>query len=123
MAEKLGIYGTFGNGSAVHGYVACVFSRTIGMDDLRKKLLARAALAAYKHRQIDRRHTYGALDSGDKSRSVAYDAETQFSLTYIVGKIFMSDIVAHYPVVYKRTRKNTKSTVNGQNLKLFSQSA
>ena len=61
MPEEFRIDGTFGNRRAVDGYIFIVFARRIGVDDLRKELLAHAALARDKDGQVGGSHTHGDL--------------------------------------------------------------
>ena len=61
MPEEFRIDGTFGNRRAVDGYIFIVFARRIGVDDLRKELLAHAALARDKDGQVGGGHTHGDL--------------------------------------------------------------
>ena len=80
MAEKLGVDGSLGYGSTVDGNVFRMFARTESMDNLRKKLLSGTTLAGDKHRQIDRRHTDGTLDSSNQRRRVADNSEALLGL-------------------------------------------
>ena len=61
MPEEFRVDGTFGNRRAVDGYIFIVFARRIGVDDLRKELLAHAALARDKDGQVGGGHTHGDL--------------------------------------------------------------
>ena len=50
MSEELGIYGAFGDSSAIDGDIFLMLSGAGIMDYLRKEFLARAAFADYEHR-------------------------------------------------------------------------
>ncbi len=86
MAEKLRVYCAFGNSATVYGYIFGMAARTETVYNLWKKFLAGSALAGYKHRQINRSHTYGTLYSRRKGRSVANDAKLLLGLLCLSGE-------------------------------------
>ena len=75
MAEELRVDGPFGDGAAVHGDVFVVLARRIGVDDLREELLAHAAFARDKDRQVGRGDTHGHLERAVQQLGGADDAE------------------------------------------------
>lgn len=78
MAEELRVDGALGDGAAVDGDIFIVFARRVGVDDLREKLLAHAALARHQHRQIGRRDAHGHFERPVQELRVADDAEALF---------------------------------------------
>ena len=82
VAEKLGIDGSLGYGRTIDGDVLVVLARRIGVNDLRKKLLAHTALARDEDRQVRRRHTQGNLQRPVQKFRGSDDAEALFNTCY-----------------------------------------
>ena len=85
VAEKLGVDGAFGYGSAVDGNVFPVFAGTVGMDYLWKELFAGTAFAGDEHGQIDGCYLQSSGDSPYQARGVTDNAEPLFGLLYFCG--------------------------------------
>ena len=82
VAEKLGIDGSLGYGRTIDGDVLVVLARRIGVNDLRKKLLAHTALARDEDRQIGRCHTQGNLQRPVQKFRGSDNAEALFNTCY-----------------------------------------
>ena len=78
VAEQLRIDRAFGDGTAVDGNIFIVLAGRIGVDDLREKLLAHAALARHQHRQIGRCDAHGHFERPIQKLRIADDAEALF---------------------------------------------
>ncbi len=86
VAEQLGVYRALGDGATVDSDVAGMLARRESVDNLRKKLLARAALARDEHRQVYRSHPHRAHHGLVEFGRIAYDAIAATGLKHL-GRI------------------------------------
>ena len=86
VAEQFGVDRTLGNRRAVDGDVFAVLARGIGVDNLRKKLLAHTALARNEHRQVGRSHTQAT--SSALSRSGELPMMPKRCFTVVISVIY-----------------------------------
>ena len=82
MAEKLGIDGTFRNGSAVHGKIFPVLPQTVVMDNSGKHLLTHSILPRHQHRQIDGGYFQRYFEGTIECLAIAHDAVALFDALY-----------------------------------------
>ena len=83
VAEEFRVDGAFGDGTAVHGKVLAVLTRAVLVDDLRKHVLTRAALARDEHGEVGGGHLCCDADGAVQLRVGADDAEGPFYCLYV----------------------------------------
>ena len=83
VAEQLGIDGALWDGAAVDGEIWAVLTCAVLVDDLRKHILTRAALARNEHGEVSGGHLCRNADGTVQLRVGADNAEGPFYCLYV----------------------------------------
>ena len=76
MTEEFAIDGAGGDSATVHRHIFFVASLAIFVNDFRKHLLTRTALADNQHREVDGCHLQRLLNGGGEKGRFADDAKS-----------------------------------------------
>ena len=83
MTKQFRVDGAFRDGAAVHGKVLPVLARAVLVDDLRKHVLTRTALARDEYGEVSRGHLCRNADGAVELRVGADDGEGSFYCLYV----------------------------------------